>query len=107
MAAARDNDICAPIINALSFQTTASLFAEIQKLSAEHCETVAVSIALDAVLMSAVSLLKTAVSNRMVRTTMPYQAVLHQRLDELLAMEFRVHAQCPDGSFEPAGQSIN
>ncbi|CAM5764639.1 hypothetical protein [Bosea minatitlanensis] len=107
MSADRDNEVCAPLINALSFQMTASLFEEIQKFSAEHGETVAVSIALDAVLMSAASLLKTAVSNRMVRTTMPYQAVLHSRLDELLAMEFRVHSMRPDGSFEPTGQPIN
>lgn len=107
MAADRDNAVAAPLINHLSFQTTGSMLKEVERLSVEHGQTVAVSIVLDALLMSAASLLMTAINNRMVRVTMPYQVVLHQRLDDLIMHPTRVHSQRPDGSFDPSGQAIN
>ena len=83
------------------------MLKEVERLSVEHGETVAVSIALDALLMSAASLLMTAINNRLVRVTMPHQAVLHQRLDDLLVHPTRVHSQLPDGSFDPSGHAVN
>lgn len=108
MALYRDHEAVSPVINGLSFQTTTALVGALHVLVDKgHSSSVATTIVLDAVLMSAISLLKTAVNNGLVGVAAPIADVLHQRLDELLTMEFRVHAQHADGSFDPAGQAIS
>ncbi|PZU93092.1 MAG: hypothetical protein DI527_07540 [Chelatococcus sp.] len=108
MALHRDNEAVAPLINGLSLQTTTALVGALRVLAEQgHSTDVATTIVLDAVLLSAVSLLKTAVNNDLARVTLPIGDVLHRRLDELLKMEFRVHAPLPDGSFDPVGQRIS
>lgn len=108
MALDRDNEAVSPLINGISFQTTTALVSTLGALRGQgHSPAVASTIVLDAVLMSAISLLKTAVNNDLVGVTAPIGDVLHQRLDQLLKMQFRVHAQQADGSFDPAGQAMS
>ena len=108
MALYRDHDAASPLINSISFQTTTALVGTFGDLTARgHTSAVATTIVLDAVLMSAISLLATAVNNGWVGVAVPTSEVLHQRLDELLKMELRVHSPNNDGSFDPVGQPLN
>lgn len=95
------------ITNAVSFQATCNFIGAWRAMEQDGVPTShAVTIVVDAALMTAASLLKTAVGNGVVGTTQPIPQVLHQRLDELLAMETRIHPERVDGSFDPVGQTV-
>lgn len=95
-------------VNALSFKTTAGFIQLAQEMHQEELPAaVTAAIILDAALMSAASFIRTAVMNGAVGLALPMEQLLHTRLDELLAMEARLHPRLADGSFDPVGLTRN
>lgn len=97
----------AELTNALSLSTSASLLAEVNRISREHGPEVGVTIAFDAALTAAVAVLDSAVFHGAVELTEPRDKLMHRRLDYILSLRDRFHQRRPDGSYDPAGQAIN
>lgn len=94
--------------NALSFETTANLINTAQRILEDGASSPeAACIVLDAALMSAASFLQTVVFEGSVICKEPIPKLLHDRLDELLAMETLMFPRRADGSFDPVGQRRN
>ena len=72
----------------------------------QHGQLVAVTLAVDALLVAAVSVLQTAAHEGSIPSC-DLDTTIRKRLDYILSLPDHFHHRRPDGSFDPVGQRPN